>query len=408
MIMKHKYSKVLLPFVLMAVLFACKPKAQRDAETAEAMITARSLGLAYLEENQLEEAEAEFLRMIKLDPGEVMGYANLGIVYLRMGNYEQAEEWLQKAIRIEPQDPDVRLILAKVYEMSNLMEKALEELEKILEFSPGHVKTLYNLTEIQAASQDPGSLQKRLEYTSRLVESAPENIVPRLNLIEILIRMGEADRALEQMEDLPRIFPEFPKEAVDYYENARNALLKEDTDAASAPFMIFHNYLKVTSPFQAGMMDLKGPGGSLVGSPVITFDQQPLGFQAVDWETALAAIRFTGISSSAGLEFLTVGRERKNADAGRSFITASDYDLDGDVDLYAGHFDPASNTYRHYLLNNEWGVYKDVALRQVLIMMVLVTRPVFSTMTTTVSLTSMWSVKLQPALPEQRDGTLPM
>lgn len=362
--MKNKIVMIILPLAVLAIMVACKPKAQRDAETAEAMISARSLGLAYLEENQLEEAETEFLKLVKLDPDEVMGYANLGIVYLRMGEYKKAEEWLQKAIQMDPEDPDVRLILAKVYEMSGRPDQAMDELEKILGFSPGHVKTLYNLTEIHAASRDPGSLRQRLEYTSRLVESAPGNIVPRLNLVEILIRMGEADRALEQVEELPRIFPEFPKEAVDYFGSARNALLKGDTDAASAPFMIFHNYLKVTSPYQAGMMDLKGPGGSLVGSPVITFNEQPAGFQTIDWETALAAIKFTDISSSAGLEFLAAGkRQEGTGGAGNSFVAAADYDLDGDVDLYAGHFDPLSNTYRQSLLNNEWGIFKDVSAR---------------------------------------------
>ena len=57
--------------------------------------------------------------------------------------------------------------------------------------------------------------------------------------------------------------------------------------------MIFHNYLKVTSPYQAGILDLKGPGGSLIGSPVITFDQQQSGSQAGDWKALLEAIKFT-------------------------------------------------------------------------------------------------------------------
>ncbi|MCK4751451.1 MAG: tetratricopeptide repeat protein, partial [Bacteroidales bacterium] len=78
------------------------------------MISFRTLGLAYLEENKLEEAEAEFFKLIDIAPKEKLGYANLGLVYLRMGRYQEAEERLKQAVEIDPDDPEVRLILAKI------------------------------------------------------------------------------------------------------------------------------------------------------------------------------------------------------------------------------------------------------------------------------------------------------
>jgi tetratricopeptide (TPR) repeat protein len=340
----------------------CKQQRGNDAERAEEMISAKTLGLAYLEENKLEEAEAEFLKIIDLDDDEVMAYANLGIVYLRMGSFDKAEDWLQKAIRMQPEDPDVRLILAKVYEMSGASGRAVAELEKIMEFSPGHVKSLFNLTELYASMPGEEALEKRLVYTRELTEKVPGNIVPRLNLLEILIAEGEGDEALAKLEEVQQVFPEFPREAVEYFDQALAALRMQDMDKASVSFMIFHNYMKVTTPYQAGMMDLKGPGGALVGSPVITFDQTQMGFQAADWEEMLAAIKFTDITATSGLEFLLSSSasgagERKGA----THLEACDYNGDGDVDLYAGRYDPATGMYQHYLLKNEWGAFKDVA-----------------------------------------------
>jgi len=340
----------------------CKQQKGTDAERAEEMISAKTLGLAYLEENNLEEAEAEFLKIIDLDENEVMGYANLGIVYLRMGKFEEAEDWLFKAIKMRPEDPDVRLILAKVYEMGGDSDQAVEELEKIMEFSPGHVKSLYNLTELYASMQGQEALEKRKQYTTELVEKVPGNMVPRLNLIEILVNAGETDPALARLEEIRQLFPEFPKEAVDYYDQALNALRKGDQEEAAVAYMIFHNYMKVTTPYQAGMTDLKGPGGALVGSPVITFAQTQMGFQPSDWEEVLAAIRFTDITATAGLEFLLQENGSASTESGPiSHLSACDYNGDGDVDLYAGRFDPASGGYRHCLLKNEWGVYQDVS-----------------------------------------------
>ncbi|HBZ22298.1 MAG TPA: hypothetical protein DEO60_14290, partial [Bacteroidales bacterium] len=36
------------------------------------------------------------------------------------------------------------------------------------------------------------------------------------------------------------------------------------------------------------------------------------------------------------------------------------YDGDGDIDLYAGSYDPASSSYKHFLFNNEMGKFTDV------------------------------------------------
>ena len=361
--MRYKSFIILIVALLLLPGQGCKQQKGTDAEQAEEMISAKTLGLAYLEENKLEEAEVEFLKIIDLDENEVMAYANLGIVYLRMGKFEEAEEWLFKAIKMRPEDPDVRLILAKVYEMGGEAQKAVVELEKIMEFSPGHVKSLYNLTELYASMQGEEPLGKRKLYTAELAEKVPGNIVPRLNLIEILVTAGETDPALARLEEIQQVFPEFPKEAVDYFDQSLAALRKGEVDEASVAFMIFHNYMKVTTPYQAGMMDLKGPGGALVGSPVITFAQTQMGFQASDWEEVLAAIKYTDITITAGLGFLLQGSEAAAGEAGgSSHLTACDYNGDGDIDLYAGHFDPESGAYKHYLLKNEWGIYQDVSL----------------------------------------------
>ncbi|KPK87315.1 MAG: hypothetical protein AMS27_02750 [Bacteroides sp. SM23_62_1] len=361
-----KFKNFLFLFFLIILFFisGCKQRPGKDGTATEEMITARTLGLAYLEENQLEEAEAEFLKLVDLDPKEVLGYANLGIVYLRMGKYQEAEEWLKEAIDIDPKDPDVRLILAKVYEMSDQPDKSIDELDKIIRFSPGHIKSLYQLTELYSSSNDPNSIELRRKYLNELVENAPGNIVPRLNLIELLIRDNQGDLALEQMEKLQQLFPEFPKESIEYHDKTITALQAGNSSEAAVSFMIFHNYLKVTAPYQAGIMDLKGPGGSFIGFPVITFDQSKSDYRIADWKTMLEAIKFTDITTSAGLDILLTGREIENESElmeSRTHITEGDYDGDGDIDLYAGRFDPQSQSYRHYLFRNEWGLFNDVS-----------------------------------------------
>lgn len=356
--MRNKITFLLTFWIIVILPFSCNQPKEGTITTEEELMTAKTLGLAYLEENKLEEAENEFLRIVDYDQDEVLGYANLGLVYLRMGQYEEAEEWLQEAIEMNPEDPDVRLILAKVYEQDNQPQKAIEELEEAVGSNPNHIKSLYNLTELYAASDNEDAQAKRKKYTELLIENAPGNVVPRLNLIEILIKEGNADKALAQLEELQQIYPEFPKEAVDYFNNTIASLNAGNTEEAAISFMVFHNYLKVTAPYQAGIKDLKGPGGALIGDPVITFDQQTNKVQARDWQEILAAIKFNDITLSAGLDMLN-----ENTGSNTSTPTpmaAADYDSDGDIDLYIGVYNASTERYEHYLLNNDWGKFTDV------------------------------------------------
>jgi tetratricopeptide (TPR) repeat protein len=356
--------KFLLVFlILSSACQSCNYAQTKDQDKAKQLITTRTLGLAYLEEFKLEEAEKEFLKFIKLAPKEKLGYANLGLTYLRMGKYPEAERQLMKAIKIDPRDPDIRLILATVYRMNDSRDKAISELKEALKYSPGHVKTLYDISEIYALGNDKESQDQREFYTRKLVEYAPANVVPRLNLIDILIRKGDSDKAIEQMEILKKQYPEFAKEAADYYNKTMTSLRNPGRESPLNSFIVFHNYLKISSPYQAGIMDLKGPGGSLVGFPLISFDQENFQ-QSVDAKTVLNSIKFTIASSSAGLDM--VKPDKPNISGGTKYITnviVCDYDSDGDIDIYASWCDPKTSLSKHYLLNNELGRFKEISLK---------------------------------------------
>lgn len=358
--MKNISILFIIIFFCIAML-SCKDKEKDDKQIAIEIISAQTMGLAYLEEFKLEEAENEFLKLIKLAPNEKLGYANLGLTYLRMGRYGEAEKQLFKAIKIDSKDADIRLLLATVYQMDDKREKAISVLEETLKFTPGHIKILYVLSELYATGSDDRSQKKRKNYIIQLVEKAPGNIVPHLHLTEIYIRNGEYDKAIGQLEIIHKQFPEFPKEAIDYFDKTVSLLKKADKEKAMIQFIIFHNYLKVSFPYQAGIMELKGQGGSLIGFPLITYDQQTSS-RISENESILDVIKFTNITASAGLDIVpafAAGENSKFKNA--THIEAADYDGDGDADLYVGSFDPMSSSYKHYLFNNDMVRFKDIS-----------------------------------------------
>ena len=124
-------------------------------------MSTQTLGLAYLEEMKLEEAEAEFKKFIELAPEEKLGYANLGLVYLRMGQYEEAESLLLEAKALDEADPDVSLLLATSYRLQGRNGDAIQVLEKALETSPDHPKVLFELCELYGIDKDAATQAKR-------------------------------------------------------------------------------------------------------------------------------------------------------------------------------------------------------------------------------------------------------
>jgi len=358
--MKNIYILIVIA-IFSTTLFSCKDAVKARRQKSIELMTAQTLGLAYLEEFNLEEAENEFLKVIKLAPNEKLGYANLGLTYLRMGKYQEAEKQLFKAIEIESDDADIRLLLATVYQMDDKREKAISVLVDALTFAPDHIKILYDLSELYSVESDEKSQNQRKKQLLQLVEKASGNIVPKLSLTEIYIRNGKADEAIEQLEIIQKQFPEFPKEAIDYYDKTLSLLKKQDTEKAIIQFIIFHNYLKVTFPYQAGITELKGPGGSLIGFPLITYDQQASS-QLNENESILDVIKFTNITASAGLDIVPSFTEGENIEFRNStHVESADYDGDGDIDIYVGSYDTVSSSYKQYLFNNDMARFKDVS-----------------------------------------------
>ena len=349
--MKKHIKFLLITVVFVLALIGCKKKPVDEKQLARDKITIRTLGLAYLEENKLEEAEAEFLKLTDLAPDEALGFANLGLVYLRMDNYEEALKQLDEAIELEPKNSNIRLIRAKAFDLNNDTEKAIKELEETLKFAPNDAKTLYQLAELHVKNISDDSKAIRVNYLSKVVEVSPENIVPRLQLIEMLMQNGETDKALQILEEIGQQFPEFTPEAADYYKKTIDALHNEETKEALTSLLIFHNFLKLTTPYQAGIKDLKGPGGALIGFPVITFSETTTSFLQ-EGESLLDAIKFTDVTSTAGLE---LGTDFK---PGNAHLSVGDFDDDGDQDIYFGS-QKSNGDYAHYLLVNDLGMFKE-------------------------------------------------
>jgi len=373
--MKIKYTHLIIGVMLLTTLTgSCKKDKQGEGEflteqatetlTPEqrviAAASARTLGLAYLEENQLEEAEKEFLRLIDLAANEALGYTNLGIVYIRMGKYAQAEEQLEKAILLDPDDADIRLNLSTAYALLGKEEESKQELETSLKIDSTHVQSLYILAETYGRSGEANSLQEWEKNLNKIVQILPGNIVARLHLIEALIRNHKSKEALKHLEEIERVYPEFPMDAKEHYQKAINELQLENHEEALKASIIFHNILKLTNFYQANIQELRGSKDGTIGIPMITFSQPSPAFMG-SGGSILETIKFTDVTELADLGMVAnlIGPEQ--ASNNYPHLAVDDFDRDGDSDIYLGNPESSGGDYKHYLFSNEFGRFQDIA-----------------------------------------------
>jgi adenylate cyclase len=96
-----------------------------------------TLGVAYLWQNQHEQAIAEGERAITLDPNYAEGYAWLGAIFNLAGRPAEAIEMVEKALRLNPHDPFFYLsILGSAYRVMGRYEEAITAFKRALSRNP--------------------------------------------------------------------------------------------------------------------------------------------------------------------------------------------------------------------------------------------------------------------------------
>ena len=336
----------------MALLLLAGATACADAPDPVELQTIRAVGLAHLEENRLEEAAAEFGRLVDMVPEEAAGHANLGLAYLRMGRLAEAEAALGRALAIDPGDPDVRLILSDVLLAAERPAEARAEVEQALAADVGHARALYALASMDADSTGSEAVARRAATLGALTTRHPGNVAARVEHIHALLVAGDADSAAAGLEDLRQLVPAFPVEGQDLFDGALRAARGGDAAGALAAVLPFRNVMRTTPGYQRGLRDLRGSGGVLAGLPVVTLGEV-VGGGAREAQAVLAALRFTDVTALVGIapgggQPGGVGAApgggqpgeavaARGGGAGRGgALAVVDFDGDGDRDVYIG------------------------------------------------------------------------
>jgi len=149
-----------------------------------------SLGRAYLERGELDEAIAEYRKSIKLLPNYFKGYYGLGAVYGQKGDIAKAIDNYKKSLVLNPEYSDAHYNLALLYHKQ-------------------------------------GSLEEAIQHYLKAIALAPDDIEARNDLGVALAQQGKLDRAISEWEKVLKIDPA-NKSAQDNISKAKAMLKKSD------------------------------------------------------------------------------------------------------------------------------------------------------------------------------------
>jgi tetratricopeptide (TPR) repeat protein len=152
----------------------------------------------------LDEAIAEFVKIVSLEPKSLEDRLLLGQLYTVKHDTAKAEAQFKAAQAIEPASEDVILNLARLYAESGDVKRSAELIEAV----PVEDRTTKEEFALGAAYEQLKDSKKAIAAYQRSVDMEPENLDAEKSLAQALLADNQLDEALKQFKQLSEADPE--------------------------------------------------------------------------------------------------------------------------------------------------------------------------------------------------------
>ena len=152
----------------------------------------------------LDQAIAEFTKIVSLEPKNLENRLLLGQLYTVKHDKAKAEEQFKAAQDIEPDSEDVVLNLARLFAESGDLKRSVETLEAV----PVNDRTSKEEFALGAAYEQLKDSKKAIAAYQRAVDMEPENLDAAHALAQALLNDNQFDEALKQFKQLADADPE--------------------------------------------------------------------------------------------------------------------------------------------------------------------------------------------------------
>jgi len=174
----------------------------------------------YYEKGMLDEAIANYSKLLQINPDSVEGHSNLGTALTKQGRLDEAITHFTEAIQIDPYNAEVHGNLGTVLTKQGRVDEATKHLIESLRIKPGSAEIHYNLGYVLARQ---GKLDEAIAHFTESLRIEPDNAEAHNNLGGILARRGKLDEAVTHYTEALRIKPD----SADAHSNLGYALTRQ-------------------------------------------------------------------------------------------------------------------------------------------------------------------------------------
>ena len=185
--------------------------------------------------NNLQDAQNYYQKVLELDPTHVNALNNLGVIFHELGEIQKAKDCFEKAISINPNYAEAHNNLGIILKELGEIQKAKECFEKAISINPNYANAHNNLGIIL---KELGEIQKAKECYEKAVEIDPNHIAAYNNLSTLHIRtLDNLEKSINLSYKALKVFYNNSK-----FINQSIPLFKLKHDVQQAQYLISKNY----------------------------------------------------------------------------------------------------------------------------------------------------------------------
>jgi superkiller protein 3 len=164
-------------------------------------------GTDYLDQDQTDEAIAEFEEAIRLAPELAEAHAKLGFAYYMKGQFDKAITELQTALEFDPDDAHAQRNLGTVYGEQGKWEDAIAAYETAIELDPDFGEAYGDMVWPYI---EVGNLSEAVAAGEEAIELVPDYVMAHINLGTAYAEMDRPEDAIAEFQEAIRLDPEEP------------------------------------------------------------------------------------------------------------------------------------------------------------------------------------------------------
>ncbi len=154
-----------------------------------------SLGTELLIQEKPQEAFAQLLRTVDLNPNHAKANANLGFAHFQMKRWPLAEQHFSRALNVSAENPELWVNRGQTRKMMGNINEAARDFQQALQRDPDHLRALYELALVLRNSNP----KEAIALLNRMHALAPASVEARYHLAGLLSTTSDPD-----LRDAPR------------------------------------------------------------------------------------------------------------------------------------------------------------------------------------------------------------